>query len=249
LLRAPNKTLAWEDLREPATAEARLELLRFLRRSFTFRAQPVAVNGVWRRRWYVRRLKLWEYARGWAIAPVGRGQKLLDFGGGGTLTPFYAASLGAEVCVLDLDHALIERSEQLCRKRQWPMKLSTANLATADGSWPQDWPVGQFDAVHSFCVLEHIPYAGQEVVLARLAEALAPGGKMVLSFEFGERAPGEAPWHDLERLEAMQSILLDSGMQLIGNAQFEDNGHREVLDQRHPDAPFTFGMLALEKSS
>lgn len=221
--------------------------MRFMRRAFSMRAQAFAVNGVWRRRWYIRRLKLWEYARGWALAPVGRGQKLLDFGGGGTITPFFAANLGAEVHVLDLDQRLLELSRDLCARRAWPVRFASANLASETGSWPDGWPVGDFDAVHSFCVLEHIPYDGQAVALARLADALKSGGRMVLSFEFGADAPGEAPWHDQARLLAMQGVLEDRGMRLLGTQVFDDNGHREVLDKRHPNSPFTFGMLALEK--
>lgn len=246
-LAVPNKTLDWQDLDEPVVHVARRSLMAFLWRAFTLRGTPVAVNGVRRFRWRVRPLKLWEYARGWAAAPVARGQRLLDFGGGGTLTPFYAASLGAQVYILDLDAELTAASAQTAARRNWPLHVSTQDLAAPDECWPADWPVGEFDAIHSYCVLEHIPYAGQERVLPRLARALAPGGKMVLSFEFGAQAPGEAPWHDRNHLERMIGLLEGAGLRLCEPRGFVDNGHREVLDRRHPASPFAFAMLVLER--
>jgi SAM-dependent methyltransferase len=246
-LAVPNKTLAWSDLDEPVVRAARRSLVSFLWRAFTLRGTPVAVNGVRRFRWRVRPLKLWEYARGWAAAPVSRGQLLLDFGGGGTLTPFYAASLGAQVYILDLDAALTSASAQTAARRAWPLQVSTQDLAAPEENWPAGWPVGAFDAIHSYCVLEHIPYAGQERVLPRLARALAPGGKLVLTFEFGSKAPGEAPWRDRSHLERMIALLEDAGLCLCKPSGFVDDGHREVLDKRHPGSRFAFAMLVLEK--
>ena len=65
----PNKTLDWQDLQEVPVARWRQALTRFLWRSFVLRNTPVAVNGILRRRMYIRRLKMWEYARGLAALP------------------------------------------------------------------------------------------------------------------------------------------------------------------------------------
>lgn len=246
-LRQPNKTHDWADLREPEVAQARRAQVRFLRRAFTWRRTPVAVNGVLRFRWRIRPLKLWEYARGWVAAPVTAGQKLLDFGGGGTLPPCFAAAQGAEVYVLDLDEPLLGATAELAAQRGWSIQTSSIDLAAEQERWPEGWPIGQFDAIHSYCVLEHIPAAGQERVLPRLARALAPGGRMVLTFEFGEQAPGEAPWHDLNHLERMRGLLLAEGLVAAAPQEFHDAGLREVLDRRHPEAPFAFGMLVFER--
>lgn len=244
-LQTPNKTHDWDDLREAPVVAARRALTRFLLSRFTLRATPVAINGVLRFRWRIRALKLWEYARGWVAAPVGTGQRLLDVGGGGTLPPCFAAAQGAEVFVLDPDARLNQATDQLAAARDWAITTSTANLAAEQEVWPQDWPVGEFDAIHSYCVLEHIPYDGQERLLPRLARALAPGGRMVLTFEYGAQAPGEAPWRCRERLDQMVGLLTAAGLELAEPSEFVDAGHREVLDKRHPDAPFAFGMLVL----
>ena len=246
-LAVPQKTHDWADLKEAPVAAARRQLVRFLHRAFTLRATPVAINGVLRFRWRIRDLKLWEYARGWVAAPVGPGQRLLDLGGGGTLPPCFAAARGAEVFVLDPDAALNAATDRVAAARAWPIRTSTADLAAEQEVWPDGWPVGSFGAVHSYCVLEHIPYAGQERLLPRLARALAPGGRMVLTFEYGQEAPGEAPWRDAERLQRMIELLADAGLQLAEPQAFHDAGQREVLDKRHPEARFAFGMLVLEK--
>ncbi len=254
-LRRPNKTLEWQDLREPQVAQQRRALTQFLLREFTLRAVPVAVNGVLRRRWYVRRLKMWEYARGLTALPPRPGAPVLDFGGGGTLPPFYLAASGTPVHVLDINQRLANYSAEVAGKRNWPIEVDTFDLAAADAALPTRWRE-HFDRVYSYCVMEHIEMEGQERVLAHLADAVRPGGGMVLTFEFGENAPAEQPWRDLERVQRMVSILSDRGLQLqLGtdatqaSAAFEDCGDRYVLDKRHPNAKFAFAMLVLEKPS
>jgi 2-polyprenyl-3-methyl-5-hydroxy-6-metoxy-1,4-benzoquinol methylase len=246
-LRTPSKTLQWSDLQEASVVAARKTLTRFLRRQFTLRGAAVAVNGILHVRWYVRRLKLWEYARGLAVAPPEVGQRVLDFGGGGTLTPFHAAAQGAQVRVIDIDAELSAHSERIARQRGWDLQASTVDLTKVDDPFPQNWP-HQFDRIYSYCVLEHIAYSGQKICLRRLAQALAPGGRMVLSFEFGSDAPGEAPWHDRAQLNAMLQILLDQGLRLCGDQEFVETPERYPLDRRHPGVAFTFGMLVLERS-
>jgi SAM-dependent methyltransferase len=245
-LRSPSKTLQWSDLQEAAVLAARKKLLRFLRRQFTLRGAAVAVNGILHVRWYIRRLKLWEYARGLAVAPPEAGLRVLDFGGGGTLTPFHAAAQGAQVRVIDIDPELSAHSERIARQRGWDLEASTVDLTDPGNPFPHNWPQ-QFDRIYSYCVLEHIPYSGQEICLQRLAQALAPGGRMVLSFEFGSEAPGEAPWRDRGRLNAMLEILTDQGLRLYHDQDFVETPERYPLDRRHPGVAFTFGMLVLEK--
>ena len=58
-----SKTLGWEDLAQPEVVRVAGELRRFALR-LAFAGTPFAVNGVLRHRFWVRRHKLWEYARG-----------------------------------------------------------------------------------------------------------------------------------------------------------------------------------------
>lgn len=247
MLQSPNKTLDWQDLEEAPVAACRRQLTRFLWREFVLRGAPVAVNGILRRRWYVRRLKMWEYARGLAALPPRPGGQVLDFGGGGTLPPFFLAAQGIPVHVLDINQELTQYSAEVAQRRNWPLTIDTFDLAAATAALPTDW-VERFDRIYSYCVMEHIPMDGQERVLQQLARTVRPGGGMVVTFEFGQNAPAEQPWRDLERVDKMVQILADEGMHLQGASPFADGGARFVLDRRYPDAEFAFAMLVVEKS-
>jgi SAM-dependent methyltransferase len=242
----PNKTLDWQDLQEVPVARRRRALTRFLWRQFVLRNAVVAVNGILRRRFYVRRLKMWEYARGLAALPPRANGPVLDFGGGGTLPPFFIAAQGIPVHVLDINQALTQYSADVAGRRGWPITTDVFDLAAEDAVLPAEWRQ-KFDRVYSYCVMEHIPMAGQERVLKLLAQAVRPGGGMVVTFEFGEHAPAEQPWHTMERVDKMIAILKGQGMRLQGEMPFEDSGGRFALDQAFPNAQFTFGMLVVEK--
>jgi len=247
MLKVPNKTVDWGDLAERPVLQVARSIRRFLWREFTIRGQSFAVNGALRRRFYLRRLKMWEYARGFVARPPQAGCKILDFGGGGTLPPFFAASLGAQVCVIDIDRQLAEHSAQVARKRNWPLSAHFQDLADPSVGLPAEWRQ-EFHAIYSFCVLEHIPYPGQRQVLKQLAKALRPGGCMVLTFEYGSNAPGEAPWRTPQQMEEMLDVLARESVHPIPPEKFEDNAMRFRLDKRHPESLFTFGMLVLEKT-
>jgi SAM-dependent methyltransferase len=246
MLQSPNKTLQWGDLVEPSVRQQKQALRGFLWREFVLKNTPVAVNGILRRRFYIRRLKMWEYARGLAALPPRHGGRVLDFGGGGTLPPFFIAAQGIPVQVLDIDQKLNQHSADLAQKRNWPLSVAHFDLSDPNLELPDDW-VGAFDRIYSYCVVEHITIEGQKRVLTQLAKALRPGGGMVISFEFGADAPAEAPWHDLGLVEEMAQILQSQGVLRLEPSQFTDRGERYVLDKSFPDARFTFGMLVLEK--
>ena len=61
-----SKTYSPSDFRDPLTADAARRLRRFALR-LGLNAQPFAVNGILRRRFWVRKNKMWEYARGVAF--------------------------------------------------------------------------------------------------------------------------------------------------------------------------------------
>src|SRR6266446_702525 len=83
-----NKTISPVDLKLPEVRAQSAKLRRFVWGMF-FRREPLAVNGVLRRRWHIRWHKLWEYTRGLAYVPWRPGWRVLDFGGGATLPVFY----------------------------------------------------------------------------------------------------------------------------------------------------------------
>ena len=43
----------------------------------------------------------------------------------------------------------------------------------------------------------------------------------------------------------MVKLLTAAGLEVADPSEFVDAGYREVLDKRHPDSAFAFGMLVL----
>ncbi len=233
-----HKSLDLLDLRrEPVRSQA-ARLRRFVRRMF-LRGQAVAVNGIPHGRFYVRGPKMWEYACGLAHARAEEARDVLDFGGGATLPAYYLAARGARVRVHDIDADLVERSQRAARRFGWKLEASTVDLTTAE--LPPDCSL---DLVTSFCVIEHMPHDAHRAALRRLAAALRPGGRMVFSFELGRDAPGEGALRDTA---AVHELVDHLGLAWVGEPGFHDDGARHLLDLRHPDRRFTFGMVCLEK--
>jgi 2-polyprenyl-3-methyl-5-hydroxy-6-metoxy-1,4-benzoquinol methylase len=258
-----SKTYSPSDFRDPLAVDAARRLRRFAFQ-LGWNSQPFAVNGVLRRRFWVRKNKMWEYARGMAFlescvqeAKEGRNldtegtesqrtqrrevrTRVLDFGGAATVPIFYLAAQDGEVFCLDIDQSLSEYTNQLAKRRGWNLLASTHNLVTTPAS--ADW--GKFDAVISFSVLEHIPKPEQAPLLAQLAALLKPGGVFALTFDFGS----DAPQPDAVRsLEEVARLVSSTGLLYADGKTLADSGERFPLDKRHPKNRFTFASLFLRK--
>jgi 2-polyprenyl-3-methyl-5-hydroxy-6-metoxy-1,4-benzoquinol methylase len=256
-----SKTLDPADLAAPAVAAA-ASALRGLALRLGAGNVPFAVNGVLKPRVWVRRHKMWEYARAAACVlhrknarrgaaeqaaerPAGdarerRKFRVLDFGGGATLPVFYLAANDCEVWSLDVDESLTQWSNRVARQRGWRLRGLTHDLTAAAA--PAEW--GQFDAVISCSVLEHIPQAGQRVVLGRLGALLKPRGVLAVSFDYGEDAPVE---NAVRSETEVAALVAASGLQYAPGDSFRDTGARYALDKRHPQRKFTFASLFLLK--
>jgi SAM-dependent methyltransferase len=204
---------------------------------------PFAVNGILRRRVWVRRHKLWEYAAMAASLPSGGGERrlrILDFGGAATLPIYFFASRGCHVECLDIDLPLCRATRRAAERHSWPLLASSLNLVESPP--PDHWM--PFDAVVSASVLEHIPKAQQAMLLARLASLLRPGGVFILTFDFGEQTPQPGA---VRSAEEAAELAAASGLACMGGESFRDTGKRFPLDRRYPSNLFTFGALFLEK--
>jgi SAM-dependent methyltransferase len=239
----PSRTYDPRDLALPQVAPWARALRAFGAR-LALRGTPFAVNGVLRRRWIVRRHKLWEYAASAAFLPLGTNERrlrILDFGGAATLPIYFFAARGSSVECLDIDEALCAATRRAAVRHRWPLAVGSHNLAESPA--PPDW-VGAFDAVISASVLEHLPKEKQATVVARLAGLLRVGGRMVVSFDFGAHAPQPGAVRSIEEVE---SLVAASGLEYAGGERFRDAGARFGLDRRHPNRKFTFGVLFLER--
>lgn len=235
----PHRSLSLADLRLPEIRAESRQLGTLLRRLF-MRGQPVAVNAIPHRRFYIRRYKLWEYASGLALSDWRRASRVLEFGGAATLPGYLLASRGKRVMVLDTDPSLVSLGQRTATRFGWPIENSTVDIT--EDELPAGWP--EFDLAMSFCVIEHMSKAAQNRAIKRMADRLVPGGRMIISFEFGKDAPGEGALRDEDEVA---SLVEASGLNWLGAMGFADNGLRFRMDKRHPDRRFTFGILALVK--
>ncbi|MCL4524112.1 MAG: class I SAM-dependent methyltransferase [Acidobacteria bacterium] len=246
----PGKTYSPADLLDPSVKPMAADLRRFALR-LGLSGTRFAVNGILRHRFWVRRNKLWEYARGvdgllcsFYLAEPEKNAKprVLDFGGAATLPILYLAEIGCEVLCLDIDAALTNWTNEHSKRRGWKLHASTHNLVTTHA--PAEW--GLFDAVISFSVLEHIPKAAQPLILERLAKLLKPGGIFALTFDFGPEAPVQDAVRDLTEVER---LVAATGLDYLDGQPLTDTGERFALDRRHPSRRFTFASLFLKKRS
>jgi len=244
-----NKTLDYADLRDPEVAPTVASMKRWIRR-WLLSGAPLGVNGAARRRWYVRPHKLWEYSRGLALTaasahtrPAGTTYDVLDVGGAMTLPVFHLAGLGDRLVCLDIDDAMIEQTSRIADRKRLTIDARTTDLVNEEPS-PADLgaPDG-FDRIYSFCVIEHVRPPGQATLAARMGRLLKPGGRLCITFDFGENAPTEAPMYAREHVDALAEAI---GLPPIGEP-FLDTGRRYPLNKRYPDHRYTFGSLFFER--
>lgn len=235
-----NKTMDRDDFMEPPVRSMKKELSRFSRKLF-FKQTPFAVNGFLRKRYYVRWYKMWEYARSLAYLDIKPGEKVLDFGGGSTLPVFWLAGKGCEVVSADINKKLAEHTSVVAKKNGWKLKGTTINLCESEA--PAEW--GSFNYVISFCTVEHLEEESRQAALKRLSGALADGGIMALTFDYGEEAPTENP---LRNSSDIGRLITASGLEVVGNKDFIDAGIRFKLKNRKEYFYYTFGSLFLKKT-
>jgi SAM-dependent methyltransferase len=245
-----NKTLEFTDLRDPQVRAAAGALRRWVW-TWLLSGGRFAVNGHVKRRAYIRRHKMWEYARGLALTGAsgslrrdGRPLNVLDVGGAMTATIFYLAGLGDRVLSLDIDSGLAEGTNRAASARRLPLEARTTDLASEDASAADLGFAGGFDRIYCFCVIEHVPQPGQRLLAQRLGRMLAPGGMMCLTFDYGDDAPTEEPMRRPADVEALRQAV---GLPLWGNDSFVDTGSRYPLNRAHPSARYTFGSLFFQR--
>ncbi|MHC4416075.1 MAG: class I SAM-dependent methyltransferase [Planctomycetota bacterium] len=246
-----NKTLEWSDLRAPQIQPTVSSLNRWTWH-WLLTGERLAVNGYARRRAYIRRHKMWEYARGLALtgasAPVRRGRDpmaILDVGGAMTAPLFYLAGQGDRVVSLDIDAALADETNRAARHRQLQVEARTIDLAHENPTLADLGVEEGFDRIYCFSVIEHIPPPGQTRLAGRLPGLLKPGGQMCLTFDYGHDAPTGAPLRNAADVDALCERV---GLPLCGDPGFVDTGLRYALNRRHPGRRYTFGSLFFHRT-
>lgn len=130
------------------------------------------------------RLMAWLFWRriGAAFALAGRldGQRVLDFGCGGAVTFRQLHACGCEITGVDPEAAAL--AVEVCRRLAIPARI----VAQLDELHDL-----RFDCIFALDVLEHV--ADLDGCVARLTDALADGGRIVVS------GPTENAWYRLGR--------------------------------------------------
>lgn len=129
--------------------------------------------------------KIWEYPWLWhhALSAVPwRGARLVDLGSEISAMPWFLATLGASVRLIEVDAQWtprwIELRDRLQVDVQWDI-VSSEKIPLPDG-----WA----DAVTSFSVIEHQP--DKQAAIGEVARVLRPGGVFAVSFDICEPEMG-----------------------------------------------------------
>jgi polysaccharide pyruvyl transferase WcaK-like protein/SAM-dependent methyltransferase len=128
--------------------------------------------------------KVWEYPWTWTF--LGglnfRQLRILDIGSEVSPMPWFFASLGARVTMVETEAAHISKWQELKEKHGFDIRWDIV-------SGPQlPLPGDTFDLVTSYSVLEHIP--DKDAALEEAIRVLKPGGVFCLTFDICERSRG-----------------------------------------------------------
>ena len=129
--------------------------------------------------------KVWEYPWLWAHGLGGidwTGRRLVDLGSEISPMPWFLATLGARVTLIETDAAWVPRWEAL---RDWLQVDVQWHLVDSE---TLPLPDSETDVVTSFSVIEHQPDKRRAV--DEVARVLKPGGRLAISFDICEPEMG-----------------------------------------------------------
>lgn len=108
------------------------------------------------------------------VLPLSGTERVLDLGGGAGRLSLWLAPKVKEVVLVDRSPALLLRAAKRADR------LGVNNLSLVEGDVTSYQPEGRFDVIILFGVLTHIDDEALEPLLDRVADALRPGGRVVL---------------------------------------------------------------------
>lgn len=152
-----------------------------------------------------------------ALTGMGADQRVLEVGAGwGGCARYLAATSGAHVTAVELQEDYDAVARDLTARAGLAKKVThvRADYLTLET------PPGSFDHVVSWLALFHIPQRAQ--YLARIAQALKPGGILFAEDLFARKAPAPAEQDELQRHLFPNSLVdKDSYLSTLGDAGFE----------------------------
>jgi polysaccharide pyruvyl transferase WcaK-like protein/SAM-dependent methyltransferase len=152
-----------------------------------FRAFMAWINGFARihgLRIHTQWSKVWEYPWTWThLANLNfRKIRILDIGSEISPMPWFFASLGAQVTMVETEAAYISKWRDLKEKQGFDVRWDIVSGSQLP------FPVDTFDLVTSYSVLEHIP--DKDTAIEETLRVLKPGGVFCLTFDICEHSQG-----------------------------------------------------------
>jgi 2-polyprenyl-3-methyl-5-hydroxy-6-metoxy-1,4-benzoquinol methylase len=152
--------------------------------SKTFRDFMALLNTLaakWNLRQFTNWSKIWEYPWLWfnGLSQMNwKGSSLLDLGSELSPMPWFLASLGANVTLVETDQQWVPKWERLCDETGLEVKWKIAPVETLP------FEDESFDAVTSFSVIEH--QKDKVTAVNEAVRVLKPGGLFAISFDICE---------------------------------------------------------------
>jgi SAM-dependent methyltransferase len=166
--------------------------------------------------------------------------RILDAGCGPGLYAVALAGLGHHVTGVDVSASALRHARGLVRAAK---PTGSGRFVRADLR-DVELPAGSFDAaLLLYYVIEAFPRVVQPLVLARLANALAPDGVLIAEMRLRpQQPPGRLEWWDA----VPNSLLSDRRHLLLGDSVYDQRRHTYVL---RDVAVFDDGKVAVRQTS
>src|SRR5215207_1117643 len=151
------------------------------------------------------------------------GQRLLDLGGSSSLFSYWAAARGLDVVTVDLQEELMANADAVAAATGWSLRNLAMDIRELDIA-------ERFDHIASVCVFEHIPMSDRVDISAHLRDLLVDGGSLSLTFDYlnpSRFARISSP------ADVAEQFVVPSGLRVLGNEEFHDNGRRYLLHPFH----------------
>lgn len=192
----------------------------------------------------------WEiYALLEAMGPLLRpNMRLYDAGGTASLFTCVMASQEYEIHSVDLSPECKANGDAIAQAMGWPMYSHLMDMTKLD------FPSGWFDAAFSVCVFEHLTHEAKQTALRETARVLKPGAVFGITFDFRNPSPAiYASCADMEQeallnaTDIRRAFLGTECFRLLGNEHFDDNGLSYLKHFAFHDAPYSFGIIFLQR--
>jgi ubiquinone/menaquinone biosynthesis C-methylase UbiE len=173
----------------------------------------------------------------WAAARVmdARPERVLDIASPKLLACWLGEHVDAEIVATDLWEDEISRWKTLVAAvdaagHRFPDLAFEAADATQLA-----YPDASFDTAVSVSVIEHIPGDGDIAALRELTRVLRPGGSLVLTFPYGERAEDVSVEHDLygQRYDGTPLFFYRRYAAETVGSRLLDGGGLEIVDRTY----------------